>query len=78
MFDSSNYSKYLKFHRQKVESTRNGKRRRLSGAFQTLIWRAGKTVQNLECPELSGRVDNPALEIKKNVQCVLLLSIKNK
>ena len=28
--------------------------------FQTLIWRPGKTVQNLESPGLSGRVDSPA------------------
>ena len=43
-----NIAKYLKFHRQKVESTRNGKLRRLSGRFQTLIWRPGETVQNLK------------------------------
>ena len=43
-----NIAKYLKFHCQKVESTRNGKLRRLSGRFQTLIWRPGETVQNLE------------------------------
>ena len=41
------------------KSTRNSKLRRLSGRFQTLIWRPGDTVQNLECPELSGRVDSP-------------------
>ena len=43
-----NVVQYLKFHCQKVESTRNGKLRRLSGRFQTLIWRPGETVQNLE------------------------------
>ena len=32
----------------------------LSGRFQTLIWRPGETVQNLESPESSGRVDSPA------------------
>ena len=42
-----------------VESTRNGKLRRLSGRFQTLIWRPGETVQKLESPRLSGRVDSP-------------------
>ena len=42
----------MKFHCQKVESTRNGKLHiwRLSGRFQTLIWRPGETVQNLESP----------------------------
>ena len=38
---------------------RNSKLRRLSGRFQTLIWRPGDTVQNLESPGLSGRVDSP-------------------
>ena len=53
---------YLKlyFFCHKVNSTRNGKLWRLSGRFQTLIWRLGKTVQNLESPGLSGRVDSPA------------------
>ena len=50
-------AKYLKFHCQRVKSTRNGKLWRLSGRFQTLIWRARDTVQNLEFPGLSGRVD---------------------
>ena len=31
-----NIAQYLKFHCQKVESTRNGKLRRLSGRFQTV------------------------------------------
>ena len=62
-----NIAQYLKFHCQKVESTRNGKLRRLSGRFQTLIWRPGETVQNLESPGLSGRVDmHTALEKRKN------------
>ena len=53
---------YLKlyFFCHKVNSTRNGKLWRLSRRFQTLIWRPGKTVQNLESPGLSGRVDSPA------------------
>ena len=52
----------MKFHCQKVETTRNGKLRRLSGRFQTLIWRPGETVQNLVSPRLSGRViDSPAI-----------------
>ena len=54
-----NVVQYLKFHCQKVESTRNGKLRRLSGRFQTLIWRPGEMVQNLESSRLSGRVDSP-------------------
>ena len=45
---------------REVESTRNSKLRQLSGRFQTLIWRPGDTVQNLESPGLSGRVDSPA------------------
>ena len=36
----------------------NGKRRLISGRFHTLIWRPGDTVQNLESPGLSGRVDS--------------------
>ena len=32
------------------------KKWRLSRRFQTLIWRLGETVQNLESPGLSGRV----------------------
>ena len=36
----------------------NGKRRLMSGRFHTLIWRPGDTVQNLESPGLSGRVDS--------------------
>ena len=43
----------------KVHSIRNGKPRWLSVRFQTLIWRPGETVQNLESPGLSGRVDGP-------------------
>ena len=35
---------------------RNGKLRRLSGRFHTLIWRPEDTVQNLESPGFSGRV----------------------
>ena len=60
--NSSNKAKYLKFHFAKVESTRNGELRRLSGRFQTLIWRPGEMVQNLESPGLSGRVDSPAMQ----------------
>ena len=61
---------------QKVNSTRNGKPRWLSGRFQSLIWRPGETVQNLESPGLSGRVDNPdyiclhtPLMMLKNAEC---------
>ena len=57
--DQINKATYLKFHCQKVESTRNGKLWRLSRRYQTLIWRPGETVQNLESPRLSGRVDSP-------------------
>ena len=37
---------------------RNGKLRGLSGRFHTLIWRPGNTVQNLESPRLSRRVNS--------------------
>ena len=56
--NNSNNTKYLKFHCQKVKSTRNGKLWRLSGRFQTLLWRPGQMVQNLETPGLSRRVDS--------------------
>ena len=56
---------YLKkFHCQKVDSTRNGKPWRLSTRFQTLTWRLGEMVQNLESPGLSGRVDSPVYTVK--------------
>ena len=42
----------------KIESVRNGKLRRLSLRFQTLIWSLGYTVQNVESPGLSGRADS--------------------
>ena len=53
---------YLKFHCHKIKSTRNGKLGCLSGRFQTVIWRLGETVQNLESPRLSGRVDSSAIQ----------------
>ena len=49
----------MRFYCREVESTRNSKLWRLSQSFQTLIWRPGDTVQNLESPGLSGRVDSP-------------------
>jgi len=59
---SSNNVKYLKFHRQKVKSTRNSKILELSGRFdQTVIWRPGETAQNRESPGLSRRVDSTAV-----------------
>ena len=54
-----NNAKYLRFYCREVESIRNSKLWRLSGRFQTLIWRPGDTVRNLESPGLSGRVDSP-------------------
>ena len=51
---SANNAKYLKFYGWKG----TGKSSRLSGRYQTLIWRPGGTVQNLESPGLSGRVDS--------------------
>ena len=41
-----------------LRSRRKSKLRRFSGRFQTLIWRTGDKVQNLESPGLSGRVDS--------------------
>ena len=58
---SSNNTHFLKFYGWKVKSARNGKRWRLSRRFQTLIWRLGGTVQNLESPGLSRRVDRTAI-----------------
>ena len=56
---------YLKkFHCQKVDSTRNGKPWRLSVRFQTLTWRLGEMVQNLESPRLCRRVDSPVYTVK--------------
>ena len=52
--------KKLKFLGQKEESTKNGKLWPLYGRFSTLTWRPGDTVQYLESPGLSGRVDSLA------------------
>ena len=57
-----NNAKYLRFYCREVESTRNRKFQGLSGRFQTLIWRPGDMVQNLESPGLSGRVDSPDVD----------------
>ena len=57
--NNNNNAKYLRFYCREAKSTRNSKLRRLSGRFQTLIWRPRDTVQNLESPGLSGRVDSP-------------------
>ena len=45
-----------KFIEGKSSLQLNGKLRWISGRFHTLIWRLGVTAQNLESPELSGRV----------------------
>ena len=60
-FKKKKNAKYLRFYCREIESTRNSKLRRLSRRFQTLIWRLGDMVQNLESPGLSGRVDSPAI-----------------
>ena len=49
---------------RKLSSTRNGKPWQLSARFQTLTWRLGEMVQNLESPGLSGRVDSPVYTVK--------------
>ena len=56
---SSNNAKYLKFHGQKVESSRNGMLRQLSQEISDSNLETGRTVQNLESPGLSRRVDSP-------------------
>ena len=65
---NNNNAKYLRFYCREVESSRNSKLRGLSGRFQTLIWRQGDTVQNLESPGLSGRVDSPAKAFSKSTK----------
>ena len=42
----------------------NGKLWWISRRFRALIWRAGDTVQNLESPGLSGRVDSTVVHIR--------------
>ena len=37
----------------------DGKHRQLTGRFEVVILRPGDSVQNLETPGLSGRVDSP-------------------
>ena len=59
MFHLKKKLKILRFYCREVESTRNSKLWRLSGRFQTLSWRPGDMVLNLESPGLSGRVDSP-------------------
>ena len=61
VFCSSNNAKYLKFCGGKVESTRNGNFNNYPGDIRLrLFWRQGDTVQNLESPGLSRRVDSTA------------------
>ena len=63
----------MRVHCQKVESTRNGKHFR----FQTLIWRPGETVQNLESRVFSGRVDSPENISQKLLKVADTLKQKN-
>ena len=67
----------MRVHCQKVESTRNVKLQRLSGRFQTLIWRPGETVQNLESRGFSGRVDSPENISQKLLKVADTLKQKN-
>ena len=39
------------------------------GRYQTLIWRPGDTVQNLESPGLSGRVDSTEMLLFQSERC---------
>ena len=65
-------AKHFRFSCQKVQSTTNVKLRQLSGRLQTQIWRPGDTVQNLETPGLSRRVDRP--EIKDTIYTVHVIT----
>ena len=56
---SSNNAKYLKFHWQKVKSTRKGILRQLSQKISDSNRKTGRKVQILESPGLSRRVDSP-------------------
>ena len=56
---SSNNEKYFKCRVYKKQRLQQ-----LSGRYQTLIWRPEDTVQNLESPGLSSRVDSTAYLIR--------------
>ena len=62
--NSSNIVNYLKVIVRKLSLQLNGKLWWISRRFRTLIWRPGDTVQNLESPGLSGRVDSTAVHIR--------------
>ena len=55
--------KYLKSHVRKSNLQEMANFSDYPGDNQTLIWRLGETVQNLESPRLSGRVDSPGITI---------------
>ena len=57
-------AKYSKFYGRIVKSTRNGELCWLSGRFHTLILRSRDTVQTLESPGLSTRVDSTDVSVK--------------
>ena len=67
----------MKVNCQKVESTRNGKPQQLSGRFQTLIWRLGETVHNLESLGSSGRLNSPENISQKLLKVADTLKQKN-
>ena len=62
---------------RKLSSTRNGKPWQLSARFQTLTWRLGEMVQNLESPGLSGRVDSPVYTVKPHFLDTCLIKTPN-
>ena len=62
--NSSNIANYLKVIVRKLSLQLNGKLWWISRRFRTLIWRPGDTVQNLESPGLSGRVDGTVVHIR--------------
>ena len=57
----------------KCSLQKNGKLRQLALRFRTLVWRAEDTVQNLESPGLSGRVDSPELLLLHNLQNIRMI-----
>ena len=49
----------------------------LSGRYQTLNWRPGDRVQNLESPGLAGRVDSTAVVIRRQGKYILFFKKRN-
>ena len=67
MFDVNGKIAQTKFIVRKSSLQLNCKLQRISGRFHSLIWRLEDTVQNLESPGLSGRVDSTVKPTEKEV-----------